>query len=227
MWRWSLTSPWASRRTMVWYKNGFAKAAIWRDVQAKASKSSWALRHSAYWWSASRSSQVPSGRRANRVVGGGGGTRAWTMGSRSSKGSFSRAGMGAVSGCARGRGDDCDARVDGELGAGAAGPGAGASAGAGADGDLGDGWDEIRGRVTLPLPASDEAIQARDGPERRFSSRWWQAGTNPERRWLWPVLCGDSDVGELVLLQTLEAYEVMGWSMTRCLGLAALERSRQ
>lgn len=176
MWRWSLTSPWASRTTMVWYKNGFAKAAIWRDVQAKASRSSWALRHSAYWWSASQSSQVPVARRANRVVGGGGGTRAWTMGSRSSKGSFSMAGIGALRGCGSGRGDDCDGRGDGELGAGVAGPGAGA----GADADLDDGCDEIRGRVTLPLPASDEAIQARDGPERRLSRRWWQTGTNPE-----------------------------------------------
>lgn len=92
------------------------------------------------------------------------------------------AGMGALRGCASGRGDDCDGRGDGELGAGAAGPGAGASAGAGAgaDADLDDGCDEIRGRVTLPLPASDEAIQACDGPERRLSRRWWQTGTNPE-----------------------------------------------
>lgn len=177
MWRWSLTSPRASRTTMVWYRNGLAKAAIWRDVQAKASRSSWARRHSAYWWSASQNAQVPVGRRANRVVGGGGGTRAWTMGSRSSKGRFSMAGMGAPRGCASGRGDDCSGRGDGELGPGA---GASAGAGAGADADPDDGRDEIRGRVTVPLPASDEAIQARDGPERRFSSRWWQAGTNPE-----------------------------------------------
>jgi hypothetical protein len=171
---------------MVWYRNGFVKAAIWRDVQAKASRSLWALSHSAYWWSASWSSQVPAGRSANRVVGGGAGMRACTIGSRSSKGRFSRAGRGVAGGRASGRGEDCDGRVDGdgELGAGtgAAGPGTGPDAGvtAGADAAFDDGCNEIRGRVTLPLPASDEAIQACDGPERWFSSRGWQAGINLE-----------------------------------------------
>ena len=50
---------------------------------------------------------------------------------------------------------------------------------AGADAAFDDGCNEIRGRVTLPLPASDEAIQACGGPERcsraeggRLGSTW-------------------------------------------------------